>query len=310
MGRDFLKTKIEMETIVKQIPDAAAELVGLAKYGMSKLPGTKQATQPGIGPDGRWITGIDENALSVAKIENAEERKKIQIEKKTLREKLEKALGQNLDAGPNNPFWDDYLVDLTSMKIIDMDNPKHRLELEVALANGDIAPSLESTSTPEYRNAKFYLYIEEDEARATVSLVRLKDEAKSKLVEIAKNKKKLDLVGRYVLPKKIRADLSEDTKYQLLSMWIDENVKDQKVSNAERFLKVVEMKNEELYVKLIMDDAIAKKVIRFRENRYQRGNITYGRTPGEVLEFLSNDENQLELASIKSELEQEHLFKL
>jgi hypothetical protein len=56
--------------------------------------------------------------------------------------------------------------------------------------------------------------------------------------------------------------------------------------------------------KLIVDEAIAKHVIRIREGYFQRGNATYGKTMKDVLKFLSSPENANEFASVKEEVEE------
>lgn len=296
---------------IRQIPDGAAEQMGLGRYNRSKLPGTKQATQAGEGPDGRWITGIDELALSVKRIEDPDAQKKIVTELKKKRERLEKALGVSLDASPTNDFWATYLVDITGTQTIDMANPKDELALSVLIANGTVAPNYEATSTPGYFNAKFYLHEEAEESRMQASKTKIIDRAKFELYKIVDNDKRVDILARYLLDKKkISRDMSPDTKYQLLSMYITEENKNNKISNAEKFINAITADQEELYTKIILDAGIAHGIIKFRNGLFQRGNATYGTTMADMLEFFAIDENELELVSIKTQLEKEFAFKL
>lgn len=299
-----------MEVKIKEIADSAAESVGLDKYGRSKIPGTKHVIQAGEGPDGRWITGIDDQALSINRLEDVQLREKVKKEKIKIRERLEKALGVNLDAAPSNPFWDTFFVDITGMRVVDMSNPRDELALEIAIANGDIAPSLEATSLPEYRRAKFYRHVEEEESKLNVSKARIENKAKAGLEKLAENPKRLDLVARYTVPRKLNRDMSPDSKYQVLNQWLTETPKDSRITNAEKFLRVLDMKNDELFIKILLDEAIARSVIRYREGLFQRGNVTYGRTMEEMLDFFKLDQNQAELGTMKAQMETEFAFKI
>lgn len=295
---------------IKQIPDAAAEAVGLAKYGRSKIPGTKHIVMAGQGPDGRWVTGIDENSLSVRNITDADKKKKEIARLKKLREELENATGHNLSSDAKNEFWTEFLIDLTAMSHVNMNNPLDKLAVLVAVANGDLAPDTASANTAKYLNAKFYIFDEDVESDNKMTKIEMRDKAKYLLVPLKAKTDHLRMLARYLMPGKIQSDLSTNTLYILLSEFIETETRDKKVTNAEKFVDAAELPKEELYVKVIVDSAIEKKLITYQKGLYQRGNITYGKEPSEVLEFFQDPENAGELHSIKKELETDFAFSL
>ena len=145
---------------IKQIPDDLAALTGLNKYGRSKMPGTSDNLQCASFA-GRAITGIDEDAWDVAQIEDVVEREKVKQERKTLRERLGNAIGQDLSA--TSPFWDTFSVKIPadSEVVLLNTNPTDVVRYHLLLANGYVAPDRASASLPQYRSAKYYFHVQD-----------------------------------------------------------------------------------------------------------------------------------------------------
>jgi hypothetical protein len=99
--------------------------------------------------------------------------------------------------------------------------------------------------------------------------------------------------------------MSQDGIYNLLRSGIEN---DKEGTIVRKFNEATSKTIEELQFKLILDEAIARHVIRIREGYYQRGNATYGKTIKDVLKFLSSPENANEFASIKEEVEEKRVL--
>ena len=87
---------------VKQTPDQSAQSIGLDKYGRSKFPTVFEIMQPGRTPDGRWVTGLDENALSINRINDPLLRQQRKEEILEMRLELERLT--NLDLSATSKF--------------------------------------------------------------------------------------------------------------------------------------------------------------------------------------------------------------
>jgi hypothetical protein len=287
---------------IKQIPDNAARFVNLHKHNLSKLPGTSHVVQVGKGRDGRYITGFDEESISLNNIKDPEKREGEKARRKALREELEGKL--NLKLGGMSPFWETYFLDITSIKALEIDvNPLHKLQYEVLVSNLYVAPDETTASSPDYNNCKFYLYRKDVSDSEKVNKQMTIDEAKSEWLKLSKNDVKANMYARYCLGNKFSADYGKDARYSLMSDWLN------KPENAASFIDTMKLKVETLQVKILVDYAISKNVIKHREGYYQRGNATYGRTIADTVAFLESTENSNELASLQEQLLREYNFK-
>lgn len=284
---------------IKQSPDISADALGLGKYGRSKFPGTFEVLQPAKTPDGRWVTGIDEDAISVKRIVDPILREQRQEELKTIREELERTTGHDLSA--TSKYWETYFVKIVEKLALNFDNPNDRVKYYILLANNYSAPELEAMSNPDFSSTKFYMHRTESEEGQKAVKSRERDKAVSDLYGMYDNKNKLVLIGKYLLGTKVKDSMSQDGVYNLIRSELE---KDKDGSVIRKFNDATSKTIEELQYKLIIDEAVAKHVIRIREGYYQRGNATYGKSMKDVIKFLSSPENANEFASVKEEVEE------
>jgi hypothetical protein len=259
--------------------------------------------QPGKTADGRWVTGMDEDAISVKSITDPELREKRKEEIKEVREELERLTGQNLSA--TSDYWNTYYIRIVDKLALNFDNPNDRVKYYILLANNYAAPELEAKSNPEFLNSKFYMHRAENEEGQKAVKSRERDKAVADLYAMYDNKPKLVLIGKYILGSKVKDSMSQDGIYNLLRSGIEN---DKEGTIVRKFNEATSKTIEELQFKLILDEAIARHVIRIREGYYQRGNATYGKTIKDVLKFLSSPENANEFASIKEEVEEKRVL--
>lgn len=290
-----------MSTLVeiKQTPDGSARTLGLDKYNRSKFPGTFEVLQPARSADGRWVTGIDEQSVSVRRISDPELRAQRTEEIKALREDLERLTG--LDLSGSSEYWNTYYIKIVDKLALNFDNPHDRVKYHILLANNYSAPELDAINDPSFNNTKFYMHRSENEEGQKAVKSRERDKAVADLYAMHDKLDKLRLIGRYILGTKVKATMSADAVYNLLRQ---EFTNDKDGAIIRKFAEATSKTIEELQYKLIVDEALSKHVIRLREGYYQRGNATYGKTMKDVLKFLSSPENANEFESIKEEVEE------
>lgn len=288
---------------IKQSADLSAQMLGLDKYNRSKFPGTFEVLQPGKTPDGRWVTGMDENAVSIKSISDPVLRAERQEEIRDIREELERLTG--LDLSGTSQYWNTYYIKIVDKLALNFDNPADRVKYYVLLSNHYAAPELEAKADSDYMNTKFYMHRAENEEGTKAVKSRERDKSVAELYAMYDNKPKLILIGKYLLGSKVKDSMTQDGIYNLLRETL---TNDKDGSAIRKFNEATSKTIEELQYKLIVDEAIARHVIRIRDGYYQRGNATYGKTMKDVLKFLSSPENANEFASIKEEVEEKRVL--
>lgn len=285
---------------LKQYPNDSSFAVGLEKYNRSKLPGTFEIVYPAKASDGRYITGIDEDALSINSIENYDLRELRKAEVKKLREELERSTNRDLSA-TNYEYWSHFGISLNDNFSLNLGNPQEKLKYYVLIANGYAAPEIGVINSPEYYNTKYYVSRKEEEATTRVITKKTKDEARAKLLNLSENRNKLVLTAKFLLGvKRIKEDTAPDIIYEELSNFIDDP---KEKRNVVLFLEAVAKSPEQMQYKLTVDEAIRKSVIKVREGYFQRGNATYGKSLAETMEYLGSSEHAAEFLSLKDEVE-------
>ena len=176
---------IAEKVIIKQIPDEYAESTGLGKYNRSRMPRCFDRLSPSLGQDGRYVTGLDELSMSVAKIQDDKERDFKKKEIATLRENLERLTGQDLSG--TSPYWETFFVELKADNdlILNRSNPKDVIRYHVLIANNYAAPSKDDAGNPIYKDCKYYVFTTEKENKEKVSVRKLKNKARSELFKMS-----------------------------------------------------------------------------------------------------------------------------
>lgn len=276
--------------------------LGLEAEGRSKFPNCYDIIQPAIGKDGRWITGLDEDARSIRLIQDAEEREAKRQAVKALRLSLEDLTGYDLSG--RSKFWDEFFVEINPKKPLDLTIPMDRVKYEVILASKGAAPSLKDTNNMDYLGSKYYVSRKHEDVSEKVSKQRRKAEADAAMLELLKTPDKAVLIGKYLqLP--VSNSTPADNMFDIFKSYLDA---DDKLDSIKKFNIALAKTVDELSIKLIFDDGIKFNVIRLRDGYYQRGNITYGKSIAEAIIFLSDIKNQGELLSIKDEVETKRKF--
>lgn len=285
--------------LVRQVPDVISETSGLAKYNRSRMPRCVDILSPAIHKDGRFITGLDEDALDIKTMSDTVERQ-IRYEKtKELREQLEKETG--LDLKGLSDYWKTYSVSISADEPLTLNkaNPHDVIKYFVLTSNSYVIPHKDEMGNPRYAGAKYYIHVSEIENKEKVSERKIKDQARSELLKLADNKDQLLLIGQFLEGPKYNKVLDADTLYSMLSDYLELN----KDGAINKFLKVVKIPKSDLLFKITVDTALRTKIIKFKDKYYQRGQVTLGKTVDEVYKNLGTPQFAAEYQSIKEELE-------
>lgn len=281
--------------IFKENPDRGT--LGLKEQGRSKMPNCVDIIQPGKGLDGRWKTGLDELATDVTRISDSKEREKKKLEVKNEREELERLL--NVDLSGVSKFWETFFIEINPKVPLDLDIPLDRVKYNIICHSDAVAPSMKAAYDMKYKDAKYYISREFEEVGDRVARQMKQDEAGSALLILIKNHDKAVVVGRFLdLP--INNNMPQDNMYDTFRTYLNN---DDKLGSLDKFLNALKKTPEELSIKLLYADAIKFRVIRYNDGLYQRGTITMGKTPDEVVAWLSNVTHSGELMSIKEEVD-------
>ena len=286
------------KVVIKAVPNPENPQLAL------KYVGAKDYITPGTGPDGKIITGLDENALDIIRMEDAGEKKKLQASIKKEREELERLLGRELDV--TSDFWDEFFFIVEDGVTLDPTNPMHRVVEKFLIANKKVAPNEEAIedSEGEYSNCLFFFYREEEEVNKTAKNSLKKDRAVAKLVNVNENSpERLVKIYSYLFGYDAKNEVSPTQAYVKIKEMLDVTDKNTLTQNIEKVLAVLNLKPEELNTKLVLDKAIKKRIVTTKGNIYRRGDIILGNDYDEALDYLMSPENSAELVSLKKEVD-------
>lgn len=286
----------------KENANPAKVNLGLEAEGRSKFPNCYDIIQPPIGRDGRWITGLDEDARSIRMIQDSKDREEKRAAIKAERESLEELTGYDLSG--RSKFWDEFFVEINPKRPLDLTVPLDRIKYHVILASQAAAPNLKATTNIDYYNAKYYVSKKHEDVADKVSKQRVKAKADAAMLELLETPDKAVLIGKYLgLP--VSTTTPADNMFDIFKTYLDN---DEKLDSIKKFNAALGKNASELNIKLIFDDGVKFNVIRLRDGYYQRGNITYGKSIADAIIFLSDIKNQGELLSIQDEVENKRKF--
>jgi len=301
------KAKVSIEPYFDpEIPN-----MGFEAYGLTTAPGSETTEFISKDVNGRYVTGLDTNALSIIRIEDEEDKAaKIKEIEDTI-ERLENTYGKgSLDA--RSPFWGNFTVKLGHTgKSIDPLDPADELLFHAIKAGGftSIAPSLEDAKSND-RGYKFYLRQLEQDADLKIQRSVSIAKAKGILSDMFENDQhKMYLVSKALLNpnNEFTPATPKSVLFEKLYQFIDGViVKDNKKATVKQFLDLVKLNKELLYLTGLVKDAMYFSLLVREQDGYFYNKETQSR-PGknekEVLKFLENPVNQLELENLKQRVE-------
>ena len=290
---------------------------GLAARGMTRVPGTGVFKFPYKELDGKYRTGLDIDAAYIRRIGDPLE-KELEIERvKTLRARLEEALG-DIDLGPRSLFWNYGLSTSTEdqqhvqlVKLIDGDNifdlsvPFQELAFSWLRVHPTIASSLQAYERGEYpADTQYYVADDEIETAIIYKKKQLVNKAIAKFDGLS-NEKKRKVARLLGLP--VTEDSKEDSVYNLVDNVLKQTEfktgKYQGLSPIEVFSRFADMKDDLLHIKDLVKQAVSHSIYRIKPNgKVYEGEFEISKDEDDLVRFLIDEDHQDELIILEGKL--------
>ena len=295
---------------------------GLSQKGMTRIPGTGVFKYPYKELDGKYRTGLDENASYIKRISDPLE-KELEIERvKALRAKLENEIG-DIDLGPRSQFWNyglslstDDQTHVRSVKLLDGDNyfdlsvPFQEIAFSWLRVHPTIASSYQAWERGEFAaDTQFYVVDDEIENAVIYKKKQLINKAIVKFDSMSPEKKKK--VARLLgLP------VTEETKEEVVYNLVDNVLKQTEFKNGkysglspvEVFNRFADMKDALLHIKDLVKQAITHSIYRAKPNgKIYEGEYEVAKDEEDLIRFLADDDNQDELLILEGKLKTKKL---
>lgn len=295
---------------------------GLAQKGMTRIPGTGVFKYPYKELDGKYRTGLDENASYIKRIADPLERELETERVKALRKKLEDEIG-DIDLGPRSQFWNyglststDDQTHVQSVKLMDGDNyfdlgvPFQEIAFSWLRVHPTIASSYQAWERGEYAaDTQFYVVDDEIENAVIYKKKQLINKAIVKFDSMTPEKKKK--VARLLgLP------VTEETKEEVVYNLVDNVLKQTEFKNGkysglnpvEVFNRFADMKEGLLHIKDLVKQAVTHSVYRIKPNgKIYEGEFEIAKDEEDLIRFLADDDNQDELLTLEGKLKTKKL---
>jgi hypothetical protein len=288
--------------------DPEIQNMGLEKYGWVAFPNTEVIEFLGQDSTGRYITGIDEDALDLIRLDDPELIAAKKEQRREIVNRLEKFYGQGSLDARNNSFWSNFYLDIKdNYRVLDFAVPKDELVFHAIKAGGfeEVAPTFEEAQNSP-KLYKYYLKIAEEEAAVKTQYTKLIRKAGGVLTDLAeKDHKKVFLLAKVLLSpnNEFKINTPVDVMYEKLDMFIEGKiVKTNKKDTASQFLAASKMTKEDLTLNALAVDAIFYRILTDEAgNYYNRQTETrLGKNLKEIVEFLKNPINASELENIEA----------
>jgi hypothetical protein len=290
---------------------------GLAGRGLTRIPGTGVFKYPYKELDGRYRTGLDDDAAYIKRIQDPLERQ-LEMERVTkLKEKLELALGK-IDLGSRSPFWNYGLSTSNNdqehvqpSKLMDGDNlfeldiPFQELAFSWLRVHPTIASSYQAYENGNYpADTQFYVVDDDIENTIVFKKKQLINKAIAKFDSMTPEKKRK-------IARLLGLPVTEDSKEEVVYNQVDNVLKQTEfktgkyigLSTVEIFNRFADMKENLLHIRDLVKQAIAHSVYRVKPNgRVYEGEYEVAVDEDELVKFLVDDDHQDELLTLEGKL--------
>ena len=297
----------------------------LAAKDKTRFPGTGVLVMPKRELNGKYRTGLDENAAYIERIADREEREAEKKKIKEDRERLEDACGlQRGGLAPQSTFWnyslykDNDQAHAQPYKLVDGENVFNfndsfqEVTFRWLSVHPYVAPSYEAYQRGDAGSGvMFYVHEEEVEAKRAYDRKQKINKAIVKLdgMSIDKRKKVAKLLG---LP------VTDNTPETIVYNLIDNLLKQtdftegqyKGMNTVSMFHTFADMEAETLSIKHLVKEAIDYNVYRKIEEAVYEGEIKVGDTESEAAKKLSQKNNQHELIALQEKVKAKKLAVL
>lgn len=285
----------------------------LAANGYSRFPGTGVRFEVYKEANGKYRTGLDENALYLTKLP-AEERQ-LQINRiRETRARLEEAT--QMDLGPTSPYYKDrynenlqFKAQITRLKegdnVFNLDDPFQEVTYEWLRVHPMIASSYTAYERGLYpSNTQFFVNDENIEEE-------LKYKKKTLINKAIMTLEALSLEKRKKVARLLGIPVTDNSKEMFVYNALDSFIKQSEIKDGDNkganpidlFNKFASMDNKIVDVKDLVAQAIKHSIYRTTKGgRITEGGQEIANNKDELVEFLLSDKNQDDLLALKDKL--------
>lgn len=285
----------------------------LRQRGMSRAPGTTKMMLPSKLVSGKYCTGLDENGKNVLKMEDPALKKMEQERIKTLRKKLEDEVG--IDLSPTSQYYNFTSkvpgIHVEPVRLIDGDNifnlddPWQHITYLWLSADPRIASSLAAYERGEYSHETQY-YINDEDVESAVQYKKKKTANDAIIKFDSWSLEKRRKIAR-LLDLPVSENSREELVYNLVDNFLKKSQVDTGVHKGKDPIKVftlyADLKDDILFVKDIVEQAFKHHIYREKKGgRIYEGELEVYRDKQELIDHLSNDDNQEDLLELEKKL--------
>lgn len=307
---------------IKKEPPAGILTMATALYnkGMTRMPNTAVYKFPYKELDGKYRTGLDEDAAYIQRIADPIERDIEKERVRNLRIKLEAALG--LDLSPRSSYWDyskstdpNDTKHVRPVKLIDgynyfnFSDPIKELEFAWLRVHPTIASSLEAWQRGEYPyDTYFYVLDEESENRVKYRRKTEINKAIQLFHTMAPDTKRK-------IARLLGLAVTDDTKEEVVYNLIDDLLKQSEFKSGKFvgmtpvtvFMQFATMKEDILYVRDLIKQGLMYSVLKQKGDKIYKGDYKLADSEDDLVRFLMNEDNQEDLIALESEIKAKRL---
>lgn len=291
----------------------------LRQRGMSRAPGTTKMLFPYKELNGKYRTGLDENAKHITKIEDINLRKAEQERVKGIREKLERLTG--VDLSPSSDYYNHVskklgvhvqpvkLSDGDNLFNLDLEDPKvdpwQAVTYYWLSADPRIASSLAAYERGEYPHDTQYYVNDEDVENALQ--YRKKKTSNDAIIKFDS----WSLEKRRKVARLLDLPVSENTREEIVYNLVDNFLKATQISGGVHkgkdpiriFALYADLKDDMLYVKDMVEQAFRHQIYKEKKGgRVYEGELEVFRDKHELIDHLMDENNQEDLLELEKKL--------
>lgn len=284
----------------------------LREKGYSRMPGTVRMLFPYKELNGKYRTGLDENAAPITKISDLKDRDFEQKRIIETREKLEKVTGVSLSSTSdyyNYTSRGQHHVEGVKLQdgdnLFNLDDPWQEITFHWIKSHPVIAPSLQAWERGEVPSDTQF-YVNDDDIENEIKY-RKKKTSNDAIIKFDS----WSLEKRRKIAKLLDLPVSDDTKEEIVYNLVDTFLKSDQVPNGSHkgrdpikvFTSYANLKDDVLYVKEKLEDTFRHQIYKERKGgRIFEGELEVFKNKDEMTDFYLDDKNQEDLLELEKKL--------
>lgn len=306
----------KISPIVKEFPQNGFKSFesSLSQAGLPRVPGTTAMKFPYKEANGKYRTGLDENATYLHNMSREDRETEIERIRKD-KARLESITG--FDLGPTSQYYN-YSANLpddqkiqpiklgTQDKFFDLNDPIQEIAWNWIKVHPTIAPSMQAFKRGDVHPDMCQYYVADDNVETLITFNKKKEINKAIVtfdsLEPTRKKKIARLMG---LP--VSDATSEEVVYNLM----DSLLKDGEFKEGENkggstihiFNDILKMSDERVHIKDLVNQAISFAIYRVKNGgKLYEGDSEVAKSKAEYVEYLLDDSNQEDLIALEKRL--------